>query len=278
MGYTMKCIYVCDLHGNPALYGRLFGLASDYDAVLIGGDLCPHTIGALDASVSLQRAFLESLVARIREFRKKHKTAFYCILGNDDFRIHEDVLVEADKENILHYCHMRRRPLGTKSVVGYAFVSELPFDLKDWEKHDTAESDSKTDPMHEVRSTEKAFGTIAEDMEKLAGLSEPAKTVYLIHAPPHNTALDIIRSNAHVGSKSIRRFIEKNRPLLTLHGHIHESFEMTGRFRENIGSSVCVNPGCDQLYNRLHTVTFDSDDITAMKHHIIHCAGGGGGG
>jgi len=37
-----------------------------------------------------------------------------------------------------------------------------------------------------------------------------------------------------VGSVAIRRFIAKHQPLLTLHGHIHESARITGAWRDRI--------------------------------------------
>jgi len=36
-----------------------------------------------------------------------------------------------------------------------------------------------------------------------------------------------------VGSIAVRRFIEERQPLLTLHGHIHESARLTGDWRES---------------------------------------------
>lgn len=43
-----------------------------------------------------------------------------------------------------------------------------------------------------------------------------------------------------VGSHAVRPVIERCRPLLGLHGHIHES-----RGSAKLGSTVCVNPGSD---------------------------------
>lgn len=47
--------------------------------------------------------------------------------------------------------------------------------------------------------------------------------VFVPHAPPLNTALDRIRSGKHVGSTSVRTFIELHQPDLTICGHIHEA-------------------------------------------------------
>jgi Icc-related predicted phosphoesterase len=41
-----------------------------------------------------------------------------------------------------------------------------------------------------------------------------------------------------VGSTALREVIEKVKPLLGLHGHIHE-----GRGTSRIGKTLCINPG-----------------------------------
>jgi Icc-related predicted phosphoesterase len=45
---------------------------------------------------------------------------------------------------------------------------------------------------------------------------------------------------APVGSTAVREAIERQRPLLGLHGHVHESAGV-----EKIGRTVCINPGSD---------------------------------
>lgn len=59
----------------------------------------------------------------------------------------------------------------------------------------------------------------------LAGIpdSDGAPLVLVSHQPPFDTAADVISSGRHVGSRSVRSFIEERRPLLCLSGHIHES-------------------------------------------------------
>lgn len=72
-------------------------------------------------------------------------------------------------------------------------------------------------------------------------LRENARKVNLIlvsHTPPKNTRLDRTFMGIHAGSTSVRRFIEENRPLLTLCGHIHEA-----RGVDRVGDTVVVNPG-----------------------------------
>lgn len=38
--------------------------------------------------------------------------------------------------------------------------------------------------------------------------------------------------DVHVGSIALRRFIEARQPLLTLHGHVHESARLTGSWHQ----------------------------------------------
>ena len=53
-------------------------------------------------------------------------------------------------------------------------------------------------------------------------------------------ALDV-----HVGSIAIRRFVEARQPLVTLHGHVHESARLTGAWRDRIGGTVCLSAAHD---------------------------------
>ncbi|MBE9503300.1 MAG: metallophosphoesterase [Proteobacteria bacterium] len=58
------------------------------------------------------------------------------------------------------------------------------------------------------------------------------------HMPPHNTKVDTITSGLHVGSTSVRRFIEEHQPDLCLTGHIHEAAG-----EDRIGKTHVLNPG-----------------------------------
>ena len=98
-----------------------------------------------------------------------------------------------------------------------------------------------------------------EDEDQLAAryeamiskLKDPKNAVFDIHVPPYKSGLDeapeldkdlrpVLAGNSMipVGSKALREAIEKNQPLLGLHGHIHE-----GRGTTRIGKTLCINPG-----------------------------------
>ncbi len=103
-------------------------------------------------------------------------------------------------------------------------------------------------PLREIRN-----GTIVADLKRLVDLSPPERTIYLFHSPPYKTALDRAGLDGksidhapldvHVGSVAIARFIEEKQPRLTLHGHVHESARITGRWRERIGTTDAFS-GC----------------------------------
>ena len=96
-----------------------------------------------------------------------------------------------------------------------------------------------------------------EMIEKVAvQLKNPSQALFNLHVPPHDTNLDIapeLDENltpklsltggfkmVPVGSKAVRKAIEKYQPLLGLHGHIHES-----RSAQKIGKTMCINPGSE---------------------------------
>lgn len=244
---SFKLIYSADLHGNESFYKRLLKKAEgeNVSAVVIGGDLCPK------GGINNQKIFQENfLVPLFKQFKQKNKDKeIYLIMGNDDFRVNLQVLQKSDEVGILKLIHKKSVKLNNKyNIAGYSFVNPTPFRLKDWEKED---------------------GTIEEDLSQLKKLSNPKKTIYVIHAPPFNTKLDIITTGMHVGSKAIRQFIEKEQPLLALHGHIHESPKMSGSWKDKLGKTICINVGSSYPEDKLNCVIIDIDNLNDIKYFEI---------
>ena len=92
-------------------------------------------------------------------------------------------------------------------------------------------------------------------MITLTGEDDLGKAIFLFHSPPHGCNLDRaaldgrridgVQVDVHVGSTAIRRFIEKRHPMLTLHGHIHESTRITGLWKEQFNGTVSFNGSHD---------------------------------
>ncbi|MEN8190324.1 MAG: metallophosphoesterase [Thermodesulfobacteriota bacterium] len=72
-------------------------------------------------------------------------------------------------------------------------------------------------------------------------VGRPVPLILVAHTPPHNCSLDQIGPGQHVGSTSVRRFIERFQPPLCITGHIHEA---SGE--ERIGKTLVINPGMIQ--------------------------------
>lgn len=96
---------------------------------------------------------------------------------------------------------------------------------------------------------------LAEQIERLVGQLEAGRpAIYNLHVPPYGTGIDDapqIREDLSlvggssaamvpVGSTAVRGVIERQAPMLGLHGHIHES-----RGTARLGRTVCLNPGSD---------------------------------
>lgn len=101
--------------------------------------------------------------------------------------------------------------------------------------------------------------------------------IFNFHAPPFESKIDeaplldkelnpIIQGGAvvmvPVGSKAVRKMIEKYQPFLGLHGHIHES---SGSIK--IGGTPCVNPGSEYAEGiiRAFLIEFKGDKLVRLQ-------------
>jgi Icc-related predicted phosphoesterase len=101
---------------------------------------------------------------------------------------------------------------------------------------------------HREESEEK----LAERLEAMASqVADPSRAIFNLHCPPYNSGLDEApaidadlkllhggRALRPVGSTAVRGVIERHQPLLSLHGHIHES-----KGAVKIGKTLSINPG-----------------------------------
>lgn len=279
----MLLVYTSDLHGDIAGYRQLLELAVQRaaQAVIVGGDLLPHSI-KLDSAVSHQRDFVQSaLRPLLATFRATHPDiAVYLLPGNDDWAAAITAIDALEAEGLAYPLHQRVFPLSANLwLAGYACVPITPFSIKDYERYDGGDIPHYSFAMaytsgggHPTKTSLAALlrqPSIADDLEQLAQYSNPARTIYVCHTPPYNTKLDRMR-NKHVGSQALRAFITRYQPLLTLHGHIHEAPMISGRYAERLGTTWCVNPGHDR--QQFHAVVCDSDDVAGTLWHTVYGA------
>lgn len=258
------CFFATDLHGHFDRYEKLLkSIVRDRpEALFLGGDLLPR---ATLSSKTVQREeadFVESYLIpafiRTRDALGSAHPQIFLILGNDDPRLQEVLFQTASAQGLWHYVHGQKVALGTFAVYGYSCVPPTPFFLKDWECYDVSRyvppgSVSPEEGRRSVPADESGvkWGTIQRDLQKLAGDDPLERAVFLFHSPPYDTALDRaaldgktyehVPLDVHVGSIAVRRFIEERQPLLTLHGHVHESTRLTGKWKIRLRKTVCVN-------------------------------------
>lgn len=84
--------------------------------------------------------------------------------------------------------------------------------------------------------TEDEYASKIDQIETSLNVKKPL--IFVTHQPPYNTLNDKVVAGMHVGSKSIRNFIEKISPAVCLTGHIHE-----GKGIDFIGKTPVINPG-----------------------------------
>ena len=250
---ALTLLYATDLHGSLANYKRLAEQAGKHqpNALVLGGDLLTGN------SPAAQKSFIRTRLApHLRTFHSKHPgIPLYGLLGNDDWQSCEAEFAALEAEDLWRPLHLRAHALlDGYWIAGCSFVPITPFGISDWDRLDLPVSQPPLKRMGPLFSAGGqvipgsmeellARKTLAECFASLPGLSDPQRTIYVLHSPPADTALDVTSTGEHVGSRSIRRFIEQHQPPVTLHGHIHESPQMTGKIAATLGRTIALNPG-----------------------------------
>jgi Icc-related predicted phosphoesterase len=113
----------------------------------------------------------------------------------------------------------------------------------------------------------------------LEPVTERQRLVLNFHCPPYDSGLDTALAlddelrpvleggtpkAVPVGSVAVRRAIERYRPGVGLHGHIHE-----GRGMRRVGSTVCLNPGSDYSAGVLRGAIVDFDSNGGYVSHLL---------
>jgi len=278
----MKVLYTSDLHGEIHLYQELLSLAisSSSEIMAIGGDLLPSfpPTKRYEDMVPNQKTFIDQFLSPF--FERMLETTLiqqiFLIPGNWDLGY--AFLFRETTEKIIDLNQKSYRLKNGYELIGYPFVPPTPFRPKDYEKMDDREAPwpPQKNPSY-IRSSDQADQlipidpylylrgreTIKEDLDRVPKPLHPKKTIYIMHSPPWGTQLDFIQGGKPAGSRSIKTFIERNQPLLTLHGHIHESPELSGAYMDRLGETMMINPGqfiwTSRDFSKLHAVTFEME-------------------
>src|SRR6266545_3727498 len=110
-------------------------------------------------------------------------------------------------------------------------------------------------------------------------LEDPGTAIFNLHVPPHDSGLDTanemnpdltlryVGGQPHpipVGSTAVRQLIEEFQPLLSLHGHIHES-----RGEVRIGRTLALNTGSEYNSGHIHGAVVTLAGSEVRKHQLV---------
>jgi Icc-related predicted phosphoesterase len=285
----MRILFASDIHAAPNLLADLTRQAVQKRAevLVIGGDIVPHylpkarSMGILDA----QADYIDhALIPALEQLKARHRIQLFLDFGNDDLAANHHRLAQCQPE-LLSLLHMRKAPLTERvDIVGYMMVPPTPFQRKDWERPDAFGAPYPPGSRIRIKGYTTGTGKIVEtwldldsDQTIESDLTELSRRIdrhfiFVSHCPPLDTPLDVIASGAHMGSLSIRRFIEqwsaKGLLLASLHGHVHESPNRTGEIATHINTALCINPGQSE---RLQFVLLDlTTDADPPRIEMVH--------
>jgi uncharacterized protein len=155
----------------------------------------------------------------------------YVIPGNDDPWSIDEVLASGSSVDA---CDEAVRMVGPHEMVSFGYSNRTP-----WQTPRELDEDE-----------------IYSRLKRLVDqLEAPERAILNIHVPPWESSLDTAYEvdedlryvtkggrphEIATGSPAVRQIIEEVQPLLSLHGHIHESKGVT-----KIGHTVAINPGSD---------------------------------
>jgi uncharacterized protein len=221
----------------------------------------PERLAELDESADTRtRTFQEVMLDGVQRWMDMAKEKlggsgirlFVCP-GNDDEMEVDDVIRKSDMVE-----------LGEGHVVevdGFSMIST------GWSNHTPWNT-------HREETEEK----LAERIEAMASqIPDSSKAIFNLHCPPYKSGLDEApaidadlkllhggRALRPVGSTAVRAAIEKHQPLLSLHGHIHES---KGAIK--IGKTLSINPGSAYEEGMLMAAIVNLDAKKGIKSYQL---------
>jgi uncharacterized protein len=207
--------------------------------------------------------FEKEMCQRVREWmtlaEEKLKPAakiLYFMAGNDDLASIDEVTAEFSSIRNPDMAHSEIE--GGYEVVGLSNANMTP-----WRCARDVEEDE-----------------LERKLNTLAGMIQhPERTIAMLHVPPYGSGLDtcpeldknlkIVTQGGQVimksaGSTSVKAFIEKVQPLLTLHGHIHES---PGHV--HIGKTLSINAGSEYAEAIMKAAIINLEDGKVKGHLLI---------
>jgi Icc-related predicted phosphoesterase len=206
--------------------------------------------------------FLDACVSQVRDWMIRAADRLeplavpvFVTGGNDDYLVIEDVLNDAPYVQNAEG-HVKELAPGIEMIsTGYGNPTpwQCPRDIPEVE--------------------------LSERIEEMANrLTDPRHAVFNLHVPPIDSALDIcpkldtsvspprpiVGEEASAGSVAVREAIARFAPMLSLHGHIHESAGIRA-----LGVTTSVNPGSEYGEGILRSAIIDLTEGTIGSAQLL---------
>lgn len=276
----MKILYVTDLHGIKWKYEKLYHETKSLkaDIVINGGDMLPFKGNLLHQDKFIIN-FLDKYFSRFESL----KTYFISLLGNDDCIIFDKLFEDiCNKYSYIINIAQKQFEIEDYEFIGMNWVTDLPFGLKDRARMDNRDfklpkqigkqyisNPNGWKKIEDWASYIKSQPTIEDEINQLIKPASMEKAIYVIHMPPSNLGLDVCHDGRKVGSIAVYEFLKKNQPLVSFHGHIHESPEVSGIWKSNLGKTICIQPGqSHQHENHVIYVIIDLKTMDFKKFRV----------
>jgi Icc-related predicted phosphoesterase len=202
------------------------------------------------------REVLRSWVELAEERLPATGTPAVFMLGNDD---DESLLADVGGSEVLRYVENEVCELpGGHEMISFGYSTPTPWNTP-----------------REMSEEE-----LGEAIGRLSGqLADPRRAIFNLHCPPRDTNLDQApvldeelrpklgpagTITGSVGSNAVREAIERDQPLLALHGHVHECPAV-----ERLGSSLCVNAGSEYQDGVLRAAIIDLEADGVRQWQLI---------
>jgi uncharacterized protein len=221
-------------------------------------DIDLHRDDAAARELLFERVMLDELRRWIEladERLEEIGAELFIIAGNDDPWSADEVLRSGER---VIFCDDQLVRLAGHEMVSLSYANPTPW-------HSPRELD-ESDLYRRLRA-------LADQLE------DPQTAIFNFHVPPYDSELDrafeISPDLTHVykggqpveipvGSHAVRQIIEEVQPLLSLHGHIHES-----RGSARIGRTLAINSGSEYGTGRLHGVTVRLAEDSVVSHQFL---------
>ncbi len=251
--------YFTDFQGNPVTMRSEEELKKMEEVVRTAGYYVHHVTREeheklRDDKEEVNRLFEEKMLETLGRWinlaeETLRKTGISCYItgGNDDpFAV--DDFMRAHSTDHVRYCEGE-----VVDVCGYEMAASGYSNMTPWSLPRDLPEDQLELALDKVVSK----------------VGNYKKSIFTIHVPPYDTGLDLAiwlnkdlkyqhygqPIEGPIGSHAVFNILDKYQPLLSLHGHVHES-----RCFYKLGKTTCFNPGSEYTEGTLRGVIINLKD------------------